>query len=87
MSRTLALIAFLNHFAWGTGVHPSGSRMIWAGTMVRFGWGPHVALEWDELGVAWSASWCDAQDEADEFEAGGWYAEGRVGGETRVVTP
>lgn len=41
----------------------------------------------DDEGVWWTAAWADRQDDAHDFEAWGWYAEGRVGGETRVVTP
>lgn len=83
MIRFLALAVALHPFAWHAGLHPSGSFMVWAGTLVRFDCGPHVALEWDSEGLSWTAAWVDRQDEADEFEAWAWFAEGRIGNNNR----
>jgi len=44
-------------------------------------------LTWDDEGLEWCALWIDRQDPADEFEAWGWCAEGRVGGEVKIATP
>ena len=87
MIRFLILAAFLHPFVWNAGLHPSGSFIVWAGTLVRFDCGPHVAIEWDADGLPWTAAWVDQQDDADDFEAWSWCVDGRVGGETRVVTP
>jgi len=48
MIRLLALAGFILPPVSGAGVHPSGSVIVWAGTMVHFGCGPHVAIERDE---------------------------------------
>jgi len=76
----LALCANRNWF-WSGGKLPStGEWHVWAGTMMRFDYGPHVCLSWDDEGLWWCACWFDRQDEADEFERDVWAVEGRIGG-------
>ena len=90
MIRTAFLLLALlanRHWFWDTGTLNDGSRHVWAGTLVRFEWGVHAALTWDDDGLEWCALWIDRQDPADEFEPWGWCAEGRVGGEVKIVTP
>ena len=85
--RLAALIAWTHLLLWNVGTLPSGEYHAWAGTLVRFDRGPHVFLSWDDDGILWSVSWCDRQDPWDPYYAWGWYAEGRVGGETTIITP
>jgi hypothetical protein len=90
MIRLATLIVWLNAtqcLLWDVGVHPSGDWMFWGGTLVSFDFGTHCAMTWDDEGVHWCACWVDRQQPWDEYEAWGWYAEGRVGGEMEIVTP
>jgi hypothetical protein len=83
--RFLALLVFLHPSVWNFGLHRSGSFMAWAGTLVRFDCGPHVAIEWDEDGLSWTVAWVDRQDYADDFEAWARKAERRMGWKQETV--
>jgi len=67
--------------------YPSGEWIVWSGTQVALECGPLAALSWDDYGVCWCVCFADRQDEWVDFYCWGWYAEGRIGGETTIVTP
>ena len=88
MFRLAYLLAATRVLFWNAGTVPStGEWMVWAGTQVVFECGPHAALSWDDEGLAWCVCFTDRQDEWDDFYCWGWYAEGRLDGETTIVTP
>jgi len=73
----LALVAN-HHWFWNVGILPDGEWHVWAGTMHRFGEGPHAYLEWDDEGLAWSILWVDWDDPQSEYERDAWGFEGRM---------
>jgi hypothetical protein len=72
---------------WNICSPETGEWMVWAGTLVSFESGTRVALTWDKEASHWCPCWVDRQLPCDEYETWGWYAEWRLGGETKVVTP
>ena len=77
MIRLTALLFATHRLFWNAG--PStGERVVWAGSVVRFGCGPHGAVSLDADALHWCTAWVDRQDDTGEFEAWVWFAEGTL---------